>query len=345
MKYSLLFIALLFITGYASDSKCRILSFSSGVEKVAYQVGALKAIIEHSDPTEVEYDVISGVSFGAFNAAIIAAHQKGDEKAAIDELYGIWKNSKNIKAYSNWLLGPAQGLMYKGGLYDNTPWKAYLAKVLNGRDATRVMTLGAVNVQNGNYEDLSSLITTEKLEEAIFAATAVNVFFPPVKAFNKYWFDGSGVWPIEVIGPIARCKEMGFQDKDIIVDVLMTLSDQLAQRDADHDTTIPSLVRFIEIAEFFEATNGVERAKAGFPEITFRHLVSPEADNLPTSFFPFDFNQNQVNTLLNRGYNDAMKIMSEEQGAAFERLREKRKSLKTPVPPREVEEFLKGNMI
>lgn len=345
MKMYLFIVGLLLASHVIADDKCRILSFSAGTEKVAYQVGALQAIIEKSDPAEVQYDVISGVSFGAFNAAMIAVHKKGDEAAAVAELLSVWKNAKSITAYKNWWFGAAQGAIFKGGLYDNSPWQTFLQKTLKGRGSDRLMTLGAVSVANGDYIDLTDLITTEKLEDAVFAVTALNVFFPPVHAFGQDWYDGSGVWPIEVIGPISRCHQLGFSDKDIIVDVLMTQSDKLPPRDADHDTTIPSLVRYLEISQFYASLNGIERAKSGFPEVQFRNLISPENDNLPSNWFPFNFDQTKVNELIQRGYDDALKTMAEGPGVAFDRLVAKKASMRRPKMPSEVEAFLRNEAL
>ncbi len=201
----LIFLLLVFVACvYAGEKKCRVLSFSSGIEKVPYQVGALKAIIERNDPEDVQYDVISGVSFGAFNAAIAAVHGKGKEKEMIEELEGIWNNTAKMSVYQNWMGFQVEGVLFKGGLWDSSPWETYLKNIINGRNASRLMTLGAVNVATGEYTDLTEKMAKDQLHEAVFAASAVNIYFPPASAFGKEWMDGSGVWPIEVIGPINR---------------------------------------------------------------------------------------------------------------------------------------------
>lgn len=344
MKWILIVFTIILACVFAKSDKCRILSFGSGVEKVPYQVGALKAMIENMEPEDVQYDVISGVSFGAFNAAMVSVHKKGNEKAMIEELEGIWKKSDKITAYQNWWFGPAQGAISKGGLYDNTPWEAYLKKTLKGRGATRMMTLGAVDVANGDYVDLADLITTEKLEQAVYAATALNVFFPPVTEFGRDWFDGSGIWPVEVIGPIARCEKMGYNYTDIVVDVLMTTSDVLPERNSTNDSTIPSVLRYLEISEFYSGVNGIKRAVYGFPEINFRHCVSPDEKKLPTSWFPFDFKQKKVDSLLERGYSDAMEVMNMEPGQSCHDVIQKYEAKRAPKPPMEFGSFLKGEI-
>lgn len=343
MKFVGIVLAILLISVMAKD-KCRILSLSSGTEKVAYQVGALKALVENLDSKEVQYDVISGVSFGAFNAAMLAVHEKGDEQAAVDELMEIWKNAKNIKTYQNWWFGPIQGVINKGGLYDSAPWNDFLEKSIDGRGAKRMMTLGAVNVKTGKYVDLINLVTPNTLQDAVNAATSLNVFFAPAEEFGEYWYDGSGVWPIEVIGPIRRCEQQGFARKDIIVDVLMTNSYDLPARNATNDSTIPSALRYFEIADFYAGVNGISRAISGFKDVTFRHCIHPGKDHLPTNWFPFDFNQKKIDTLLDRGYEDALKAINDPDVVTCQNLVKTVKGMKAPPAPKEVTDLLKGEI-
>lgn len=344
MKVILLIVLIILSAAYAKSDKCRILSFSSGTEKVAYQVGALKALIETLDPEEVQYNVISGVSFGAFNAAIASVHEVGKEKEMIDELYSIWKNTKKIKAYSNWWFGAFQGAFFKGGLYNSAPWAGFVHDTLKGRGAAKMMTLGAVDVVTGKYHDLMDLMTSEELSEAVCAATAVNVFFPPFHAFGTDWFDGAGVWPIEVIGPIKRCQQMGYDEKDIIVDVLMTTTDNLPKRNADNDKTIPSVLRYLEISDFYASVNGITRAIAGFEDINFRYCVNPGDEYLPTNWFPFDFDQKNVDKLLQRGYDDAIKAIQKGEKQTCQNMVIENKNKKMPSPPKELDKLLKGEL-
>jgi len=51
-----------------------------GGTKGAYEVGALKTMVDMLDPQDVAYDVVVGVSIGGMNAGMFATYQKGDEK-------------------------------------------------------------------------------------------------------------------------------------------------------------------------------------------------------------------------------------------------------------------------
>ena len=70
----------------SDDGKCRILSFRGGGVHGAYEVGALRAILEGMPSDEVMYDYVGGVSVGALNAAIFATTEPGKEQEAVDML-------------------------------------------------------------------------------------------------------------------------------------------------------------------------------------------------------------------------------------------------------------------
>ena len=65
------------------DGKCRALALRGGGTKGAYEVGALKAMLQYLDPMEYQYDVVVGVSVGAINAAFFSLFEKGEEAEAI----------------------------------------------------------------------------------------------------------------------------------------------------------------------------------------------------------------------------------------------------------------------
>ena len=74
------------------DGKCRALALRGGGSKGSYEVGFLKGMTKNLDPIEYHYDVVVGVSVGAINAALLAIYEPGTEKAAVDELEGLWRS-------------------------------------------------------------------------------------------------------------------------------------------------------------------------------------------------------------------------------------------------------------
>ena len=58
----------------------------AGGVKGAYEIGALKALVDNLEAQEVAYDVVSGVSVGSINSAGLSLYKKGDEKSGLDFL-------------------------------------------------------------------------------------------------------------------------------------------------------------------------------------------------------------------------------------------------------------------
>ena len=120
-------IAILALTAaQAAADKCYALAFSSGDESASYQAGVLKGLVESYDAAEVNYTAISGISGGAVNAAILANYEAGQEATAADRMATFWKSASNSELYKNWLGGIAEGLLIKGGLYNDAELKDFL---------------------------------------------------------------------------------------------------------------------------------------------------------------------------------------------------------------------------
>lgn len=69
---------------------CRVLSLSGGGSKGAYEVGVMQTIVNSLEAPHNQYDVITGVSVGAINAAGFGLFAKGDEKYMTEYMLGLW---------------------------------------------------------------------------------------------------------------------------------------------------------------------------------------------------------------------------------------------------------------
>ncbi|MCB0659775.1 MAG: patatin-like phospholipase family protein, partial [Saprospiraceae bacterium] len=68
------------------------LVLSGGGSRAAYHVGALKAIVKHSDLNYKDITVIAGTSIGAVNSLILGAGANGNLSDVVELLEGIWRN-------------------------------------------------------------------------------------------------------------------------------------------------------------------------------------------------------------------------------------------------------------
>jgi predicted acylesterase/phospholipase RssA len=70
--------------------------FSGGGSKGAFEAGALWGMIHaHENKTMFEYDVVTGISAGAINAAGVSLFDKGDEMELVEWLSKCWQNLSN----------------------------------------------------------------------------------------------------------------------------------------------------------------------------------------------------------------------------------------------------------
>jgi len=299
--------ALLGITS-AADGKCHGLAFSSGDESAAYQAGALSGIVSSPElkAEDWSYDTVSGVSGGALNAVLVSSFAKGDEVAAAARLEKFWVNASNSKLYKNWLGGITRGLFFEGGLYNSAPMEDFLKKEFVNITMHRKLDVGIVDVLDGAYNDFSDVNVTQgdNLVDAMYASMSIAGFFPPADVLGSSYFDGSAVWDIDIFSTINRCKELGFAPEDIIVDVLMTSGANLKDVKAEDYKSIGMLFRYLEISSFYNSMDGLLRAKFAYPTVTYRYVVTPSG-SIPSSLFPLNLDQKQVESAFAMGAKDA----------------------------------------
>ena len=106
--------------------KCYALALSSGDQNSMYQAGVLKAFATTMEASEVAYSAISGVAGGAVNSSILANYPAGQEEAAADRMKTFWDNSVSADLYKDWIGGLAEGLLVKGGLWNDKGVLAFL---------------------------------------------------------------------------------------------------------------------------------------------------------------------------------------------------------------------------
>jgi hypothetical protein len=98
-------------------------------------------------------------------------------------------------------------------------------------------------------------------------------YFPPAEVLGSKFFDGSAARDIDIISAINRCVELGFTDEDIVVDAIMTTLANL--KDTHDKKSIGMLLRYLEISSYYNAMDGLLRAKFAFPNVKFRYVISP----------------------------------------------------------------------
>ena len=106
VKY-LLLLALSLVTTYGKSAKkqdsCKALVMSGGGSNGAWEMGVLWGLTHYGDPEQYKYDVVTGVSIGSINAALLALWKKGSEVQATEYISKMWQEIKTENIYEHWL--------------------------------------------------------------------------------------------------------------------------------------------------------------------------------------------------------------------------------------------------
>jgi len=111
---------------------CRALVLSGGGNNGSWEVGALYGLVNYGDPKDFEYEVVSGVSAGSINTAVIAGFAIGDEKALADFGTQTWLGLHSSDIWRDWALGKISGALIMGGAVDDSPLLNYLQGIVSG---------------------------------------------------------------------------------------------------------------------------------------------------------------------------------------------------------------------
>ena len=199
------------------------LYLAGGGARGAYQAGVLKAIYDILQVKKLPFRMVSGVSIGSINAAIIAQHAD-DFKTGVDKLESLWSNihSQNIFNTSNYQLGKSvmrnlSQLVMKqrqtGHLLDSSPLHHFISDHI---DFEKIKA----NIANHNLDTMEVISTCYEAQqtisfyqhaepefedwhyprhvsqrtnigkEHILASSALPLFFPAVKIDGLHYGDG-----------------------------------------------------------------------------------------------------------------------------------------------------------
>ena len=135
---------------------------------------------------------------------------------------------------------------------------------------------------------------------AQFASAGV---FPPVEYNNTDYFDGSTIWDLDIFSVVNKCQDLGFDDANIVVDVIMTSEKTLDTVDASNYHSIQMLWRYLQVSRYYSNMDGLLRAQFAYPNVVFRNVVAPSA-KMPSDWYPLNLKQDDVDQIWDLGVTD-----------------------------------------
>lgn len=224
----------------------------------------------------------------------------------------FWQNSSTSNVWKDWLGGLTQGLLFKGGLYNDAPLVKFLAnETTDIGSMVRKVNVGITDVLKGAYRDFTENdLSGTTLADVFFASLSFAGIFPPAEVLGGSYFDGGVVWGVDIFSAVNRCLEQTSAD-NIIVDVILTSGKDLAVVDASNFKSIQMLWRYLEISHWYGNNDGLLRAKFAFPDVNFRTIIAP-SEELPSAQIALDYDKSQINSMVDLGKQDAQYAVSRE---------------------------------
>jgi len=309
----------------APNDTCRILALEGGGDKGAYQVGVINALIKNLNSTDVQWDVVSGISAGTLNGLGMALFPKGQEKEASDLLNEVWlgfTGKQDILSQKipipiiGPILGPVLGVFYGESLYNSNPLRKLLEKILKGKKIQRSYNIGATSIRTGEYLRLTDL-TTKNIVEAALASSAVPGIFPPVHYGNDTFVDGGVSYFFDLTGAIQICKDKGFENEQIVMDLILcgyATLDVLPKK----ITTIDILMQTFDILMKNYKARDLLKAITVYPGVKFRYIVGPSEPI--SSGVPLNFEPKDIRHSIAVGEKDGKDMIKLGEGVIFNKL-------------------------
>ena len=283
---------------------CRILSLSGGGAHGAFQAGVLNKLHD----TGKRWDIITGISVGSLNGMMLGMFKETYQQQGMDLVKMVWLNITTSNIY-RWNWNP----LYDQSLLDNTYLNDTVNKISEqyGGVAKRDIIIGAVSLNTGllrlfNRSDFSS---PSRSSDIVMASSSIPLIFPPRYLDGEYYVDG-GTFSNELVRPaIQYCREHGYDDVDITIDIIICSPpiDSVTNKEIEKDSIFGLGSRAYDIL-----SNAI-----------FNHELYSECTNTQTSFpmyiykpyspYPgglLDFNHKDLVRMFNIGYNIKEPVVS-----------------------------------
>lgn len=298
---------------------CKVMVLSGGGAKGAYEAGVIRGMVSKLDPTEVQWQIFTGISAGSILTSAAALFDVGQEEAMAkfmveSNLNFSNTNSKVGNVYISW---PSIGQSFiETGLYDTEPLFNTLQETIatKGSLGNRKFVVGATDDLTGELKvwDETDVIGSDgelnitKMATYVRASAAVPGAFESVKIGGTVYSDGGSVMGSNIFSAVNRCKQSGYAESDIVLDLVTCNSNILAPFNATaNNKAAQILARSDDITSFSKAMADIFDACDAYPLVNWRYYV-PAPANLNGSSMTFD--KDHLEAMAQQGIEVASKL-------------------------------------
>jgi len=297
----------------AADPDGLGLVMGGGGARAAYQVGFLRHLAYLYPNLQVP--IITGVSAGAINAALLASHH-GSFHQSVEELAGLWCNLTVDDVFRSdplslaWIglrwtfqlfSGGLSGQVSVKGLVDTSPLRAYLSEALHAVDGEltgiqynlakrrlRALALSTSSYTTGQSvtwiqgSDLREWERPQRISrnttitlDHVMASSALPLFFPAQKIGEQWYGDGG----IRLAAPLSPALHLG-ADRIIAISTRYARSAEEAQEIASPGYPPPAQVVGVLMNSVFLDLLDQDALRLERLNRLLEHVEQPDAEGL-----------------------------------------------------------------
>lgn len=268
----------------------------------SYQAGAIVHLMGRE---KRQYDIITGTSVGAINAAFLAQFPMSASEEAATRLYEMWRDIEAGSIYRLWYRGVLWMLpaFWKGSLYTTAPLRELLtknidiAKVKSSGRALRILSVNTATNNIGIWDE-----TSDDIIDGVMASSAFPGVLPAVHARGMYWIDGG----TRENTPLNQAIQAGATTIDVILCDPRDVAGYKHSFFGGVSYALNTILRELERADLDAAEKNNLLVKAGLApnkRMVTLNVLQPSRGGIAKH--SFDFNKKTIHALIQLGLDDA----------------------------------------
>lgn len=292
----------------SSAQTCKAITLSGGGSRGPYEAGVLWALANLSNPDQINWNVVSGISAGALNTFGFVQFPIGQELAMANYLINISQSlNGSSSVYVEWPFGLIDGLLFEPGLFNTKPLYETLEK-FNRYGIHRNFSIGSTNLDTGLFETWNESVGASYIDAAISSASAPLVF-PPHIFQGHAMADGGCIINTDVFSAITRCLEIALEE-NIIVDIIYDDISNILPNNITGFKTLEVFQRAYDIHSYDSSVWYTYNAKQAFPKVDYRYIIYPSKPMPGGIVIPLNFSKEVIDFEIQLGINDTIAILS-----------------------------------
>ena len=94
--------------------------------------------------------------------------------------------------------------------------------ILGIKELKRAAVFGITDADTGEYKVVDNKHPMEEMAKYVVASLSIPVLFKDMKMDNTTYIDGGVLVNLNSASAVLKCRQMGYADKDIVVDIVLT---------------------------------------------------------------------------------------------------------------------------